>query len=196
MMRLALAACALALALSAAAARADSMAWNIEEDSRLGFIARQLGAPVEALFGSFEAEIVFAPDALGESRIAITIEMASVDSRNRERDDVIRSAALFDTANWPTASFEAERFEATGEDLYEAHGRLTLKGVTRAVVLPFSLTIAPDPQTPERLRAQAAGELTIQRLDYGIGQGLWQDTSVVADEIVIFIEISATRPAN
>jgi polyisoprenoid-binding protein YceI len=196
MMRLALAAYALALALNAAAARADSMAWGVEEESRVGFIARQSGAPVEALFGSFEAEIVFAPDALGESRVAITIDMASVDSRNRERDDVIRSTALFDVATWPTASFEAEHFEAKGDDLYEAHGRLTLKGVTRAVVLPFSLTIAPDSQAPESLRAQAAGELTVRRLDYGVGQGLWQDTSVVADEVVIFIEINAMRPAN
>ena len=80
------------------------------------------------------------------------------------------------------------------EDGFEALGSLTLRGVTREVALPFTLTIEDHPEDPGRLHAHAVGELTIKRLDYGVGQGQWTDTSVVADEVVIRIDILASRP--
>jgi len=183
-----------ALLLLGAGTAAAAPGWTVEEDSNVGFVARQAGADVEGRFETFAAEIVFDPAQLDGSRVAVEIDIDSVNSESSDRDQTIRSEALFDVATWPTARFEAERFEQTGDNLYAAHGQLTMRDVTREVVLPFELTITDHPSEADTLQARAAGELTVLRLDYGVGQGLWQDTSVVANEVVIRIEIIARRP--
>jgi len=79
-------------------------------------------------------------------------------------------------------------------DTYEAHGQLTIRDVTREVKLPFELSIGTDPDAADRLLASAKGDVTISRLDYGLGQGDWASTKTVGEEVVIKIEIRATRP--
>ena len=183
-----------ALVLTGGSAFAEAPAWSVQDGSRVGFIATQGGAPVEGVFESFDAEIRFDPQALDQSRVAVTIDIGSVNSESKDRDDTIRSASLFDVATWPNARFEAEGFTQNGDGDFEASGRLTMRDVTKDVVLPFSLEVGPDPDQAGQLRAVAKGELKVQRLDYGVGQGLWEDTSVVGNEVVIFIDIQATRP--
>ncbi len=185
-----------AAVLAGTPALAEAPDWTVQDGSRVGFIATQGGAPVEGVFETFEAEIRFDPEALDQSRVAVTIDIASVNSESKDRDDTIRSASLFDVATWPQARFEAEGFTRKDDGGYEAAGRLTMRDVTKDVVLPFTLEIAPDPEQADRLRAAAKGELKVQRLDYGVGQGLWTDTSVVGNEVVIFIDIQATRPGG
>ena len=168
--------------------------WMVEEGSRVGFVVTQSGAPVEGRFEAFEAEIRFDPERLEESRVRVAIDVASVNSDSADRDGTIRSKDLFDVATWPMARFEADRFVRVGDGAYEAHGALTLRDATMDVVLPFELTIAAHPEEAGAEQARARGALTVLRLDYGVGQGLWQDTSVVPNEVRIVIEILAKRP--
>lgn len=182
----------LLFAQAASLAAQEPSAWRVEQGSRIGFVATQSGAPVEGAFEDFTAEIVFDSEDLAASRVAVVIQIASVNSQSKDRDEMIRSAPLFDAAQWPVARFEAEGFKDLGGGSYEAAGSLTLRDVTLPVVLPFTLT------TEERggsLHATASGELTVQRLDYGVGQGLWEDTSVVGNDVTIKIDIEASRPA-
>ena len=184
-----------ALLLSAAPLRAEPPAlWTLEEGSRVGFEVTQSGAPIEGRFEAFEAEIRFDPERLEESRVRVEIDVASVNSDSADRDGTIRSKDLFDVATWPLARFEADRFVRVGDGAYEAHGALTLRDATMDVVLPFELAIAAHPDDAGAERARATGALTVLRLDYGVGQGLWQDTSVVPNEVRIVIEILAKRP--
>ena len=185
-----------ALTTPVAPALAEAPDWSVENGSRVGFIATQGGAPVEGVFEDFVAEIRFDPEALDQSGVTVSIEIASVNSESKDRDDTIRSASLFDVATWPQARFEAQGFTRKDDGGYEAAGRLTMRDVTKDVVLPFTLEIAQDGDQPGQLRAAAKGELKVQRLDYGVGQGLWTDTSVVGNEVVIFIDIQATRPGG
>ena len=178
---------------SAAAAANDVPLWTVEEDSRVGFVATQSGAPVEGVFEAFTAEIAFDPDNLAASRVAVVIDVASVNSESKDRDDTIRSAALFDVAQWPEARFAAEGFTALGGDRFEAAGELTMRDATLPVVLPFTLTITEEAGVQ---RARASGELEVSRIDYGIGQGLWADTSVVGEAVVIRIDITASRSGS
>ena len=174
--------------------RAEPALWTIEEDSYVGFVVRQSGAPVEAWFESFAGEIHFDPEQLAESTLWIEIETASVNSESSDRDNTIRSSDLFDVETWPSARFEVDEFVHSGGDDYEANGRLTLRDVTLDLVLPFSLTIEPHPEDAAAERAHAVGEVTLLRLDYGVGQGQWQDTSMVPNEVLVKIEILARRP--
>lgn len=172
----------------------QTSAWTLEDGSSLGFVASQAGAGVNGNFESFQAEICFDPEQLEASTVAVEIDMNSVNSQSTDRDQTIRSADLFDVAQWPNARFEVTRFTAAGDNRYEAQATLTMRDASLDVVLPFQLEIADHPDEAGQLQAHAVGELTVLRLDYGVGQGQWKDTSVVADEVVIRIDILAKRP--
>ncbi|MEZ5930881.1 MAG: YceI family protein [Alphaproteobacteria bacterium] len=175
-------------------------AWAVLDGSELGFVARQQGSDVTGSFGSFDAEIVFDPNDLEASRISVDIDVTSITTGHSDRDKTLNSASFFDTATWPSAAFKSDRITAAGEGTseaaatYEAVGTLTMRDVTMEVVLPFSLTIEDDPNDSKTSLAQAKGELPIRRLDYGIGQGDWASTVTVADEVVITIDIKASKP--
>lgn len=179
--------------LAPAGAAAQAPSWTVLEESTVGFTASQSGAPVDGLFQNFKAEVLFDEKMLDQSRLDVTVEIASVYSQSKDRDDTIKSASLFDAAKWPTGRFVADKIVKTGDTKFEAHGKLTLRDVTKDVVLPFQVQIEQDPVAPDRLRANAWGEVEVKRLDYGIGQGLWKDTSVVANNVLIRLEITAWR---
>ena len=95
---------------------------------------------------------------------------------------------------FPEARFVASTVVALGGDRYEARGKLTLRDVTRDVVLPFTLAIVDNPAQPGAVRATARGKLIIKRLDYGVGQNEWAGTGQVANEVTIDLNIVASRP--
>ncbi|MFC4352827.1 cytochrome b/b6 domain-containing protein [Fodinicurvata halophila] len=168
---------------------AQATEWQTDyEESRLTFIGSQSGDEFEGEFEDFTADIVFDPETLEDSRVEVLIETASVNSGSSQRDNSIRDEGLLDVESYPEASFVADTFWETGEGQYEAEGELTLRETTREVTLPFTLEI--EGEGPER-QARAEGELTINRLDYGVGQGQWEDTSQVGAEIIIRFVIHA-----
>lgn len=176
------------------AAAAEPAPWSLEAGSTLGWVARQSGAEVEGRFERFTAEIAFDPDDLEASRVAVEIDMVSVDSDASDRDQALVSKDLFDVEAFPSARFEAERFVHLEGESYEAHGRLAIRDVVLELTLPFTLTIEDHPEDPSAERARAVGAVEILRLDYGVGQGQWQDTSMVANEVLVTIDILARRP--
>jgi polyisoprenoid-binding protein YceI len=168
--------------------------WQVEDGSRIGFTALQQGSPVDGGFEHFTAAIDFDPKDLGHSRVDVEIDTGSITTGHKDRDTALRSAAFFDVGKWPTARFTSTKLTHRSGDAYEAHGKLTIRDVTRDVVLPFQLTIGDAPAAPGKLLAEAKGELTISRLDYGVGQGDWASTNTVGEAVVIRIEIKAERP--
>jgi polyisoprenoid-binding protein YceI len=181
---------ALLLAISGVLAQS----WQLEPGSRIGFTAFQQGSPVEGSFERFTADIRFDPDDLGNSRVTVEIDAASITTGHKDRDTTLRSPGFFDAARWPTARFASKVLTRRSGDRYEAEGELTIRDVTRDVVLPFTLTIGPDPDAADRLLASAESELEISRLDYGVGQGEWASTKTVGEKVLIRIAIRATRP--
>ena len=188
---------ALTLLLAIAAPAASEPAhWSLEEGSKLGWATKQSGAPVEGVFQVFTADIAFDREDLENSHVQVEIDMDSVFSEASDRDQTIRSKDLFDTATWPTARYQAERFVHLEGDRYEAQGRLSIRDVELDLNLPFTLTVEDHPEDPGALRAHAIGEVPILRLDYGVGQGLWTDTSMVPNEVTVVIDILAKRPKS
>lgn len=195
MSRAARMAAVLAVLLAAAPGAAAAPEWAVNHgESRLGFVTSQSGAPVTGRFESFTAAIRFSRDALADSRVEIVIDMASVTTGSDDRDKTIRSASLFHVEKYPRARFVADRFERTGEESYIARGELTIRDTTRPVELPFELAVRPHPEKNGVLVARTRGEITIKRLDYGVGQGQWRDTSMVPNEVTIRFDLRATRP--
>jgi polyisoprenoid-binding protein YceI/cytochrome b561 len=165
---------------------AAPIAWAVAQGSNLDFATTWGGSAIEGRFTRWSGDIQFSPQALDRSRVRITIDMASADTGDAQRDQSLPSADWFDAANHPKAVFTARRFEALGEDRFVAHGELTLRGVTAPLDLPFRLQIDGD-------KARARGVTTLDRTAFGVGQGDWKSTDQIPAGVRVSIDVKATR---
>lgn len=181
--------------LIASATDAQAARWStIQDASAIEFTGVQMGVPTRAQFSSFASEIDFDRDDLSASAVKVVIDLASVTASYPVLAQVLRQEPWFDVAEFPQATFEAHQFSSVGGDKYTAQGDLTLRGVTRPVTLTFVFqAYGPHPKKTGWARAVMDGEATVQRTDFGVGQGEWGSTSVVADEVKIAVHLSAER---
>jgi polyisoprenoid-binding protein YceI len=175
-------ACSLLAALALAAT-----SWRMEpKESALTFVGNQAGADFEGAFRKFTAQIAFDPAQLAQSRFDVTIDLASVDTRDSERDDILRGPDLFAVQQHPTAHYAAEKFTARGGAAYTASGKLTLRNVTRDVPIDFTFEQGAN-------GAWLKGTARIRRLDFGVGQGEWKDTEWVGNDVGVKFALKLTQ---
>jgi polyisoprenoid-binding protein YceI len=154
--------------------------------SSLGFTARQSGGDVDGKFEKFAAQISFADANLGGSRFDVTVQTQSINTGDDERDTALRDKDLFNVSKFPTAHFVTSAFTRKAAGQYEATGKLTIRDVTREIQLPFTFQTTQEGGKPV---ASLKGGVTLNRLDYGVGQGEWKDTSTVANEVRVKFEL-------
>lgn len=171
---------------------ANMARWDIiPEESSLSFYVDVYDQAFEASFTTFSGEVFFSPDQLEKSRVAITIPMAGVKSGSPERDGFMVMEPWFNAESFPESNFVADVFKKTEENQYVAHGKLTLRGVTMPLSLPFSLYVTPQENGPDK--AFMAAEVIINRLDYGVGQGEWGNTDTVGNAVKVRVDIVARK---
>ena len=117
--------------------------------------------------------------------MVVVIDMASAETGSAERDGALQGADWFAASRFPQARFETTSLRSLGGDRFEAEGLLTIRDVTRTVVLPFVLQPVAD-------GVRARGELTIDRTTYGVGQGQWADPRWVALPVAVRFDLLAT----
>ena len=167
---------ALTLLLGIAAAATQ---WTMQpKQSKLTFVGTQAGAPFEAVFEKFTADIKFDPKDLAGSRFDVKIDLASVNSSDGERDDTIKGPDLFAVKQFPTGHYVADKFTDKGAGKFSATGKLTLRNVTKDVPIEFTFEDGKD-------GAWLKGTANLKRLDFGVGQGEWKDTASVANEVKV-----------
>jgi polyisoprenoid-binding protein YceI len=177
-----------------AAAAADAPVWTVDPaNSRIIFTGRQMGAPSKGKFKRFAASVRFDASNLAGSVVEVAIDLASADTGNHDIDEELKRPKWFDVQRFPKGLFVTTSFRNKGGNAYEALARLTIRDVTREVVLPFVLEISQDAADPGQEMARVSGELAISRVQYGIGQAEWSDSAIVADEVRIRIEVLARR---
>ena len=164
-----------------------SAGWTVQEGT-LAIAVQQLGSRVEGSFAAWDAVIAFEeePDASGaHGAIEVTVDVSSLTLGS------VTSQALggdfFAADEFPRAVFAADIVPAPdgGETDYLADGTLTLRGAEVSVALPFDLAL--DGET-----AAASGIVTVDRRDFGIGQG-FDDPGTLAFEVEIAVELDAAR---
>jgi polyisoprenoid-binding protein YceI len=169
----------------------SATAWTTDAaTSTLKFVATQAGGEFAGGFKRFTPAITFAADDLAHSRFTVEIDVTSAETGETERDNTLKGKDFFAVSQWPAAHFATLLFRATGAGSFEATGKLTLRNVTREVRLPFTFKPAPDGRS-----AVLAGGTTVQRLDYGIGQGEWSDTQWVGNDVRIRFELHLKKAA-
>ena len=170
------AAALLGSAMMSASASAASYAAD-PASSRLEFTGVQAGAAFKGVFHQFSAAVDFDPAAPASAHIEVTIEVKSVDSGDKDRDDTMRGADIFDAAHFPTAHYVTRSVTRTATG-FSAIGALTLRGVTKDVPIELKFAAAAAGTT-------LSGTAELKRLDFGVGRGDWKNTDWVADSVKV-----------
>ena len=163
--------------------------WTVTSGGRLGFTARWNGEAVRGSFGRWRAAIRFSPDVLARSNIRVTVDLASADTGDGQRDDSLKSSDFFNVTAQPSAVFTARDIRHIDGDHYKACGTLALRGVSKPATLRFTLQI-------EDSKARVAGTARIDRTAFGVGQGEWAATDAIAAGVDVDFSFSATRPTS
>jgi polyisoprenoid-binding protein YceI len=156
------------------------------KQSQLTFAAIQAGAQFEGQFEQFDADIRFDPADLANSRFEVKVNLASVNTRDSERDDALKGPDLFAVKQYPTATYVAERFQHRGGTKFTALGKLTLRNITRNVPIEFTFEA-------NNTGAWLKGTAKLNRLDFGVGQGEWKDTESIANEVRVNYALLLTK---
>lgn len=155
----------------------------VPAQSSIGFVFKQMGVPVEGHFKKFDAQISFDAAKLATSKVSFTVDIASATLGTPEVDAELPKADWFNTAKFPQATFASSGFKALGNGKYEVAGKLSVKGQSRDVVVPVTMTQAGAVTT-------ATGAFPIKRLAFKIGEGDWSDTSMVADDVQVKFKLA------
>lgn len=170
--------------------------WDIDPvHSSVEFSVRHaMVATVKGRFNSFSGAIEVAED-VGRSRAEATIDAGSIDTRNEDRDTHLRSPDFLDVERFPTITFTTTGVEpGAAEGEYRVHGDLTIRGVTRGVVLDVAFNgTSTDPFG--NLRAGLEASTTISRKDFGLTWNAPLETGgvLVGDRVKINLDISAVK---
>ena len=153
--------------------------------SSMVFGYKQMNVPLDGSFAKFNIAARFDPAKPATAMAKIDIDLASIDTGNSDADEEVLGKLWFDTKQYPQAQFVSSSIKALGGDRYQAAGKLTIKGKTLDVTAPF--TVKQQGNT-----ASFDGALTLNRLDYAIGTGLWADLDTVANEVSITFHFVAS----
>ncbi|MEJ0003313.1 MAG: YceI family protein [Pararobbsia sp.] len=134
--------------------------------------------PVDGRFRKFDAQVTFDPAKPANGSARVSVEMDSYELGDADVDRQVRGEDWFDAADYPRASFVSSSIVPAGDGKYSVTGRLTVRGKTRDVIVPVSVS-------DEGATRIFEGSLPVSRRRFGIGQGEWVATNVVADEVVI-----------
>lgn len=177
-----------------------STAWSIDTThSEVGFWVRHMMvSKVRGQFKRWSATVTL-PDegSITGASVAAQIETGSVDTREEQRDNHLRSPDFLDTEKYPHMAFTSKSITAGGKDRYTVKGDLTLHGVTKEVDLDVSfLGKGKDPWGNERLGFHA--ETTLNRKDFELGwnQVLELGGVLVGEEVHVEIEAQLVRPSR
>lgn len=179
------------IAASGPAAAADAPEWTVDpKASFIKFTGRQMNVPSDGKFEKFTAKVRFDPANLAGSSVDVTIDTSSARTGNKDMDTTLESELFFEVKRFPTARFVATSFKAKGGNKFEAVAKLTIRGISQDVVLPFTLDIS---ETGGDRVAKVSGKVDVSRTKFGVGRGDWSNTSVIADKVEIEINVLARR---
>lgn len=173
--------------------------WTLDPaHTRLGFSARHaMVTKVRGQFEEFEGTARVDAQNPANSHVEVTIQAASINTRNKMRDDHLRTNDFLEIDKYPTLTFKSTNVERIDDENVRITGDLTIKATTRQVAIDFEFGgSAVDPFGNTRMGWE--GKTTINRQDYGVAfnAALEAGGVLVSDKVGIEIEISAIKDAE
>jgi polyisoprenoid-binding protein YceI len=172
--------------------------WTLDPaHTRIGFVARHaMVTKVRGSFNEFEGTAVLDGANPANSHAEVTIKAASIDTRNAQRDEHLRSNDFLAMQEHPEITFTSTGARQVDDTTFELTGDLTIRGVTNSVTIPFSFEgAAKDPFG--NLRAGFEGSVAINRKDWGVSwnAALEGGGVLVSDRVTLEFEVSAIKSA-
>lgn len=162
------------------------------------YTVKHMVTPMIGVFKKFNIEVTFDAANPTATQINATVDPASVVMGMDKLEGHLKSGDFFDVANHPEWSFKSTSVTVDKKSkpkgmCYIANGKLSVRGVTKDVSIPFQFLGTKE--SPYGMKAGFSTEFTINRLDYGVGQGDWAGTGVVANEvkITVFLEMNGKK---
>lgn len=183
------------LSLAPALASAAPTTWTIDPShSQVGFAVKHLViSSVRGEFSRYEGKIALDEQDVTRSTVDATVDVNSIDTRVVDRDAHLKSPDFFDAANHPTMSFRSTKVARTGKDKLKVTGNLTLRGVTKPVVLDVTTTPAVKGMHGETRRGFSA-TTNISRKAFGLSWNkLVEAGPAVGDEVTIALDLEVVK---
>ena len=163
--------------------------------TQMGFVARHaMVTKVRGTFDEFDGSAVFDAADPASTRVTVTIQAASINTRNADRDAHLRSNDFLAMEEYPTITFVSTGLRMTGETAFDLTGDLTVRGVTRSITIPFEHDgTATDPYG--NVRVGFTGSTAIDRSDFGVKWNAPLETGgfLVSERIALEFEVSAIK---
>lgn len=147
--------------------------------SEIAFTVSQMGVEVSGRFSRFDGAVEFDPARLDAASASINVDIASLTTGDADADAVALEEAWLNQPGFPKASFVSSKLKALGGDRYEASGNLSLRGKTRPLTVALTITAAKGGAL------NATGTLSLNRSDFGIGGGEWNEGDLVANTVPV-----------
>lgn len=186
----------LALFLPAVAVAAPA-AYKVDPNhSSVGFTIRHFVSNVPGRFRDFNGVIKYDKQNPAASSVELTVQAASINTDNTDRDNHLKSADFFDVEKFPTLTFTSTKVTAKDADTLNVTGNLTMHGVTKEVTIPVN--VLGTMKGPRGEKAGFETGFTLNRKDYGIVWNRVLDAggSILGDDVKVSIEIEADQQAE
>jgi polyisoprenoid-binding protein YceI len=161
----------------------------LQDKSAIAFIFKQMNVPVEGGFKKFNSKLNFDPAKPTLAKVEINIEIAGIDAGSDEANDMVADKLWFNTKAFPVAHFVSTSVKSLGSNRFEVAGKMSIKGRTLEVIAPATFR-------QEGANGVFEGGFTLNRADYGLGEGSWADFGAVANQVQIKFRLVASVTAS
>lgn len=170
-----------------AIAPAHAETWRMLEDSEFLFEATWEDTALPGRFRAFDVTLETDTGDIADARLAVTVDLAAADMDDPDINEAIAGDDWFAVAKHPRATYTSQSILELAPGEYRAAGELVLKGVARAIEVPFAWSESDS-------RAEMNGELVVDRTQFDIGSGEWaNDDSIGVDVRLSFTVLLAEQ---
>jgi polyisoprenoid-binding protein YceI len=164
--------------------------------TQLGFVVKHMAvSKVRGRFTGFEGTLVVAEDPT-KSTVNVTIDATTIDTRDENRDNHLRTNDFFDVENHPTWTFVTTSVVADGPSEWKVTGDLTIRGITKPVTLDATLEgVVKDPYGNHRAGFSASGEINREDFDVSFNGVMEAGGLVISKKVTLEIEAEAVYQA-
>lgn len=168
------------------AASASAQQKLLPAQSEINFVAKQMGVPLDGKFSKFDAQVSFDAKKPEAGKIAFTIDLGSASVGDAETVKELKKPEWFSVGKFPNATFTSSAIKSVGPGKLEVTGNLLIKGNSKPVTVPVTLTPGAAGVTT------AQGSFMLKRIDFKIGEGDWSDVSIVANDVTVKFKLALT----
>jgi polyisoprenoid-binding protein YceI len=185
----------LLLLLLMGAGQGFAQQWQLDPvHTNFYFEVKHTFAVVRGQFTEFNGDVYFDPDNPAKSKFNFVIKVDSVDTKVGKRDIHLLSPDFFDAGKYPVMTFTSSRVSSAGDNNYIVEGTLTIKDVSKDLALEFIYHGQKEnPLKPGETVAGLDSRLTLDRLQYHVGEGKFYNMGVVGKDVDILLTLEMLR---